>query len=144
MTLSPLTIRLASSLDRLKDVMAFVETSAGQAGVPPEKISGLCLAVEEAFVNICSYALKDGRGEVELAGFPGTETFVLEIRDTGPEFNQLSVPEPDLSIPLEERPIGGLGVHFIRNFTDHADWRRENNWNVLRLTVNIHDGKVSS
>ncbi len=144
MTLSPLTIKLSSSLDRLKDVMAFVETSAGQAGVPPEKISGLCLAVEEAFVNICSYALKGGRGEVALAGFPGTETFVLEIRDTGPEFNPLSVPEPDLTIPFEERPIGGLGVHFIRNFTDRVDWHRENNWNVLRLTVKIHDGKVSS
>lgn len=144
MTKNPPTIRLPASLDRLQEVMTFVENNAGKAGVPPDKLSGFCLAVEEAFVNICSYAFTEDSGEVELACCPGADTFALEIRDSGPMFNQLSVPEPDLSIPLEQRQIGGLGVHFIRNFTDHADWRRENNWNILRLIVNLGQGNASS
>lgn len=131
-------------LDRLQDVMRFVETRAEAAGVPPDKRSGLCLAVEEAFVNICSYAFPDGQGEIELTGRPTAETFVLEIKDNGPEFNQLSVPEPDLSIPLEQRRIGGLGVHFIRNFTDQADWRRESGRNILRLVVTLGERGTSS
>jgi serine/threonine-protein kinase RsbW len=140
----PSTIRLPASLDRLQDVMAFVETSAEAAGVLPAKRSGLCLAVEEAFVNICSYAFKNGGGEVELACFPRADALVLEIMDTGQEFNQLSVPEPDLSVPLEQRQVGGLGVHFIRNFTDQADWRREDDRNVLRLTINLREGNAHS
>lgn len=140
----PSTIKLPASLDRLQDVIAFVETSAEKAGVMHAKLSGLCLAVEEAFVNICTYAFKDGRGEVELACFPGADTFVLEIMDNGQEFNQLSVQEPDISVPLEQRQIGGLGVHFIRNLTDHADWRRENDRNILRLTVNLREGDTHS
>ena len=140
----PSTIKLPASLDRLQDVMAFVETSAEAAGVLPAKRSGLCLAVEEAFVNICTYAFKDCQGQVELACFPGADAFVLEIMDTGQKFNQLSVPEPDLSVPLEQRQIGGLGVHLIRNFTDHADWRRENDRNILRLTINLREGDAHS
>jgi serine/threonine-protein kinase RsbW len=140
----PSTIKLPASLDRLQDVIAFVETSAEKAGVMPEKLSGFCLAVEEAFVNICSYAFKDGRGEVELVCFHDADAFVLEIMDAGEEFNQLSVPEPNLSVPLEQRQIGGLGVHFIRNFTDHADWHRENDRNILRLTVNLREGGTHS
>lgn len=140
MYIPPSTIKFKASLDRLQDVMAFVETNAEAAGVMPTKRSGLCLAVEEAFVNICTYAFKDGRGEVELACFPSADAFVLEIIDTGEEFNQLSVPEPDISLPLEQRQIGGLGVHLIRNFTDHADWRREKDRNILRLTINLREG----
>lgn len=140
----PPTIKLPASLDRLQDVMAFVETNAEAAGVLPAKRSGLCLAIEEAFVNICNYAFKDSRGEVELACLLGTDAFVLEIMDNGQEFNQLSVPEPDVSVPLEQRQIGGLGVHLIRNLTDHADWRRENDRNILRLTVNLREDDTYS
>lgn len=139
------TIRLPASRDYLQDVIAFVETNAEAAGVSPARCSGLCLAVEEAFVNICDYAFEDGRGQqVELACLATVDAFVLEIIDTGREFNPLSVPEPDLSIPLEQRQIGGLGVHFIRNFTDHADWRREDDRNRLRLTIKLCEGDARS
>jgi serine/threonine-protein kinase RsbW len=144
MSIPPSTIKLPASLDRLQDVMVFVETNADKAGVLPAKLSGLCLAVEEAFVNICRYAFKGGQGEVELVCLPGADAFVLEIKDTGQEFNQLSVPEPDISVPLEQRQIGGLGVHFIRNFTDHADWRRESDSNILRLTINLREEDVDT
>ena len=138
------SVNIPASLDRLQDVMAFAENGAAAAGVPPDKRSGLCLAVEEAFVNICSYAFPDGQGDVCLACFTDDGYFILEINDNGPEFNQLSVPEPDLSIPLEQRQIGGLGVHFIRNFTDRADWRRENGRNILRLAVSLGEKEIPS
>ena len=144
METGPSTITLPASLDRLQDVMAFVETHAEAAGVPAAKCSGLCLAVEEAFVNICNYAFDGGRGQVELICSVDPKAFALEITDAGPEFDPLSVAEPDLSVPLEQRQIGGLGIHFIRKFTDDADWRREDNKNILRLTIHLCQGNASS
>ena len=144
MTRDTSTIRFPASLDSLPAVIAFVEDNAASAGVAPAKQSGLCLAGEEAFVNICTHALKDSKGEVRLDCFSTATTFVLEIMDSGPEFNMLSVPEPDTSVELQQREIGGLGVHLIRNFTDHAEWRRQNNQNILRLTVNLDKGPSHS
>ena len=138
------TIRLPASLQYLREAMSFAEGHAAKAGVLPSRIPGLCLAVEEAFVNICSYAFKDAEGEVTLTGRAAGGTFVLEIADTGPAFDLLSVPEPDISAPMEQRRIGGLGIHFIRKFTDHADWRRESGRNILRLTVNLGGGGSQS
>ncbi len=144
MTRDTSTTRFPALLDSLPAVIAFVEDNAAAAGVAPAKRNGLCLAAEEAFVNICTHSFKDGKGEVELDCFSTSNTFVLEIMDSGPEFNMLSVPEPDTSVELEQREIGGLGVHLIRNFTDHAQWRRLNNKNVLQLTVNLDDGPSHS
>jgi len=138
------TIELPASRDRLQDVMAFVETNAEAADVGPAKRSGLCLAVEEAFVNICDYASGGDPAQVELVCSAGSGTFVLEIMDTGREFDPLSVPEPELDIPLEQRQIGGLGVHLIRNFTDEAEWRREGDRNVLRLAISLREGNSHS
>ena len=138
MDTSSSTIRLPAALERLPEATAFVEIRAEAAGVLPAKVSGLCLALEEAFVNICSYAFKDDPGEVTFTCCETAAAFILEIADTGPAFNQLSVPEPDLDLPLEQRRIGGLGVHFIRKFTDQVDWRREDNMNILRLSVNLN------
>jgi len=135
------TLNLPATLDNLPAAMDFAENGAESAGVLPKKLVGLALAVEEAFVNICTHAYKDGAGQVELVCFRGSDplprSFVLEIVDSGPEFDLLSIPEPDTSLGIEDRAIGGLGVHFIRHFTDHADWRRENGKNILRLILNL-------
>jgi anti-sigma regulatory factor (Ser/Thr protein kinase) len=135
------TLHLAAILDNLPQALAFAENGAEAAGVTPKKRTGLTLAVEEAFVNICTHAYKEGSGQVELICFSGPQpfprSFVLEISDSGPEFDLLSMPEPDTSLGIDERAIGGLGVHFIRHFTDHADWRRENGKNTLRLILNL-------
>lgn len=142
------TLNLPAILGNLPHALSFVENGAEAAGVIPKKLIGLALAVEEAFVNICTHAYKDSAGQVELASFIGSDpfprSFVLEIADSGPEFDLLSIPEPDTSLGIEEREIGGLGVHFIRHFTDHADWRRENGKNILRLILNLDAGGSQS
>lgn len=134
------TLRLSASRERLEEVMAFVEANALASHVALARCAGLCLAVEEAFVNICDYASEGTLVQVELVCTVDSGAFVLEIMDTGREFNPLSIPAPDLDIPLEDRKVGGLGVHLIRNFTDGAAWRREGGRNILRLTINLDVG----
>ena len=58
---------------------------------------------------------------------------MLEFRDQGPAFDPLSGPAPDLDAPLEQRPVGGLGLVLVRALVEDARYLREGPFNVLRL-----------
>ena len=129
-------IQCRASVENLYLVTEFVEACADRCGLETKKKFGLLVAVEEAFVNICTYAYSGGEGEVELVCAGDSDTFVLEIADKGSPFDVLSLPAPDTVLDIMEREIGGLGVYFIRKLTDDASYRRENGRNILRLVLN--------
>ena len=58
----------------------------------------------------------------------------LELSDDGIAFDPLSLPPPDVSLDIEDRLIGGLGVHLIRTMMDSVSYRREGDWNRLLVT----------
>ncbi len=58
--------------------------------------------------------------------------------DNGCPFNPLDRPEVDTAIPLDEKPIGGLGVHLMRRFMDELDYRREDGRNVFRMRKKLN------
>lgn len=120
-------------LEQLASATAFIEGQAAQAGLPPERTPGLLVSLEEAFVNICHYAYPKGDGTVTITCETIDHRLVIEIVDQGVPFDLLSLPEPDITQDLMEREIGGLGVHFIRTFSDQVSYRREAGQNILRL-----------
>ena len=123
----------AAHVKNLPLVTEFVEGCADRFGLATKQKFGLLVAVEEAFVNICSYAYPEGEGEVEFACGVDDDAFVLEIADSGHPFDVLSLPEPDTTLDIMDRQIGGLGVYFIRRLTDEVSYRRENGRNILRM-----------
>lgn len=125
----------AAQVVNLPLVTEFVEACAERFGLESKKMFGLLIAVEEAFVNVCSYAYPDGEGEVELACGGDGDAFVLEIADQGQPFDVLALPEPDTTLDVMDREIGGLGVYFIRRLTDAVSYRRDNGQNILRLVL---------
>ena len=127
------TLCTAARVEHLNQAVAFVDERAEQCGLEPKKKFGALLALEEAFVNICRYAYPQGEGDVVLTCGSDGELFVLELSDTGAPFDLLSLPEPDLTLDIMERKIGGLGVHFIRKLSDSVSYRREQNRNILRM-----------
>jgi len=60
-----------------------------------------------------------------------------ELEDDGRPFNPLEAAEPDLSIPLEERKIGGLGIFLVRKFTTDLAYQRHDEKNLLILKKKI-------
>jgi len=62
----------------------------------------------------------------------------VEVEDDGRQFNPLELPEPDLEKKLEERPIGGLGIHLVRNLMDELEYRRTHNKNILIMKKKIN------
>src|SRR5262245_27795618 len=99
---------------------------------------GVCyavrLALEEAISNTIKYGYEDHQvHSIQVrAGFENGKLF-LEIEDDANEFNPLEVPTPDLSLPVEKKPIGRLGIYLMRSVMDQVDYERAGTKNILRM-----------
>ena len=120
--------------------MDFVRTGALEACLPEARLGELDLVIEEIFVNVCRYAYPDGRqGVVTLAySVPAPGELRVEVADQGKEFNPLTAAPPDLTLNLECRPIGGLGIVLVKTLAPSLAYRRDSGWN--RLTFGISAG----
>ncbi len=119
--LGPLTVRAEALVDTL--------------GLGEDVRFAVALALEEVVVNVQRYAWDDEAEhhfEVCLRGERG-RSIEIEVRDDGRPFDPLSLAPPDLDAPIEEREVGGLGVHLVRKLMDDVRYRREDGQNVLYL-----------
>ena len=121
-------------LDALQDHLA---ACAEQFGLDERRTGMLSMAIEEIFVNICHYAYPDSPGQVALncRGERQDKDFVVEIIDQGRPFDISEISEPDLSADIEKRKIGGLGWFLVRKVADVLDCFRDNESNIVRLTL---------
>ena len=90
----------------------------------------LNLVLEELFVN----SVRHGgckTVEFELAMMPDGVT--LEYADRGPAFDPTQAAAPDVTAPLEDRPIGGLGLHLVRQIMRDIEYHRVDGWNRIRM-----------
>ena len=125
--------RFPATVATAAEAVSWALAEAVGAGLPEERGFDLELSVEEVVVNVCLYAYGGREGDVLLRVGRSGDGLLVEVEDGGPSFDPRSVPPPDLSAPLEQRAIGGLGLHLVRNFTDGFDWRREGERNVVTL-----------
>jgi len=119
-------------MSRLQDEL---ELLAGQRGYPAKALHDIQLAVEEHLSNVLKYAFQDDQlHEIKVRLDPGDATFVIEVEDDGCPFNPLEYPEPDLSLPMDQRPVGGVGIHLIRKTMDRIEYRRAGGRNYFVMT----------
>jgi serine/threonine-protein kinase RsbW len=118
-----------AELARLSDgVDAFCSDNA----LSSRLASSLNLVLEEVVVNVINYAFDDDHPHVILVELQLEGDHVQgQVSDTGAAFDPLSVPSPDLTLDLEQRTVGGLGVHFLRELTDSVSYTRKNGRNYL-------------
>jgi len=103
---------------------------------------GMNLALEEIVTNIIQHGYNNREEcDITIRFSLDKHNLRIQIKDTAPEFNPINVPEPDdLNKPLEERTIGGLGIHLVKKFTDNLEYRRTNSKNVTTLLKSINNG----
>jgi len=104
-------------------------------GVHPKRVMHLELAVEEAAVNICSYAYEIPPGEITIRISRETEVVRIELVDVGVPFDPLAADAPDIKSELENREVGGLGIFLIRRVLDEVHYSRSGDRNILSLAV---------
>ena len=129
------SLLIATELDELRKVSAAIEELAAEENWPPDVTFQIGLAVEELGVNIVNYGHDDDQDhEIKIVISSEDEAITIEIEDDGHAFNPLvDAPEPDLNAAVEDRTIGGLGIHFVRTMMDEVNYQRQGNKNCLTL-----------
>ncbi len=130
-----LQIKLPAKLENLGRWMKAVSECAKEQGFDQKKIGKIELAVEEALANICNYSYPEEPGNAEVSCKQDNRQFIIEIIDSGIPFDMTSLPAPDLTSSIEKRKIGGLGIFLIKKMVDEVKYRRERNFNILKLTM---------
>jgi anti-sigma regulatory factor (Ser/Thr protein kinase) len=134
-------LRLPAELDRLYEVLSFIRQKAEALGVPDKSLGKLDLVMEELTVNVMHYAYPDGSGAFEISFVleeQGTSTrFCVTLRDWGKPFNPLASSEPDRELPVEERPVGGLGIFLAEQMVDSLNYQRKDGANVLTFCFDL-------
>jgi len=128
------TLRLPATLDSLEPLRSFALDRAGAAGLATERLLKLELALEELLVNVMHYAYPQGTGDVELECTASSGSFFVAIRDWGLAFDPLTKETPDLHENIADRPIGGLGIFFVREMSDAVCYERCGDCNVLTVS----------
>lgn len=137
-------LELRHEPEDLQKVEAFVSDFSSKAGLPKEAAYAMDLALTEWITNIRDYGLEgipEGRIAIALAATTAEVTAVVE--DNGRAFNPVEHPDVVVARPLEQRPIGGLGIHLIKDFMDEVTYQRTGELNQLRLTKAIADSRVN-
>lgn len=107
----------------------------GQAcGINDKTVFELTLACEELLTNIIRYGYSDQAERwIELSIRVFESSVVIDLTDDGIGFNPLAQPEAVLGAELDERPVGGLGIHFVRRVMDELQYERTNGRNRMTL-----------
>jgi anti-sigma regulatory factor (Ser/Thr protein kinase) len=115
-----------------------VEKLAEEWDLPLPITMNLNLVLEEALSNVIFYAFTDEKEhDIKIDMTLYGKDLTIRITDSGIPFDPTTRQEPDITLPAEERPIGGLGILLILKMMDKVEYARIKNQNVLTLTKNI-------
>ncbi len=128
------SLMIEASSDALERINDAIESLGRQEDWPPDLLFTANLVIEELGLNIINHAYGGGAGEFEVIIESQDDALTIEIIDSGPPFNMLrDAPLPDVAAPVEERPIGGLGIHLVKTMMDELDYRRDRDKNHLTI-----------
>ena len=119
--------------DKTLDILETILRTEEVASVG-DALGILSVVIEELVVNIVNYAHSDYL-DVEI--MRDEKSITLRFRDGGQPFNPLDKEEPDFTVPLENRKIGGLGIFMVIKYMDSVTYDYTGGENILTLIKNL-------
>lgn len=136
---------MTNGLEEVSRLPLFLEDIAGETAMDAAEMMSLNVALEEALVNVIRYAYPQSEiGKIVLSSVwdEKNRELCFCLKDWGKAFDPLTVPEADVTLSLEERPIGGLGIFLMRKIMDEVAYKREGDCNVLIMKKEIKQRNV--
>jgi anti-sigma regulatory factor (Ser/Thr protein kinase) len=128
------TLIIRNDIDELNRLVMFLEILEEEWNLPPALVPSLNLALEEALSNIIFYAFEKGSENKISIDFSlkGTEMTII-LTDGGKPYDPTKKEDPNINLPAEDRPIGGLGVFLIKKIMNEVTYNRVDNKNQMTM-----------
>jgi len=130
--LSVVVLNQKRELTRLGEL---AERYGEECGLSEDDTMNICLVLDEMVSNVIKYGHDDGlEHQIHVRVRVEADLLTIQIEDDGKAFNPLETAPPDLDLPVEQRPIGGLGVFIVKSMAESLDYRRERDRNIFTMT----------
>ncbi len=134
-----LTLHFANSAEEAPRIARRVEYFLHDQQIPDTIINKLLLCIDELITNIIAHAYNDDEEHAVLLECRISEDRVeLELRDDGVQFDATKQTRPNTKLGIDNRDIGGLGIHLVMTLMDNVEYKREGDFNVLKITKNLN------
>ena len=129
------TVRIENDLSEIAKVDEKLDELAERFGMPPAIAATFHIIFDDLLNNVISYGFNDDqRHFIDISLELTANSLIVSIADDGMPFNPLAETAPDTKLSIEDRQIGGLGIHLVINMVDDISYRRTADKNVLTLT----------
>ena len=127
-------LTISNRLPELARVTAAVDALALSRSIPEDAVIDMKVALDDVLSNLIAYGFDaEAVHQIHVVLSAAEGSLEAQIKDDGVAFDLLSAPVPAIDAPLEERPIGGLGIHLVRSLMTELEYRQADGWNVLRM-----------
>lgn len=131
-----LSLAINTTRDELERISSSIEDLGQQDGWPDDLVFRVNLVLEELILNVIDYGADGGDPDIALQIESEGDSISIELTDSGRPFDPLTeAPEPDLTAPVGERRVGGLGVHLTKTLMDEVSYSREADRNRLSIVT---------
>lgn len=128
-----LKINLTKNISDLTILVTKLEQFFQENNIPSISMP-MTLILEELYTNTITHGASDGRDVfIEINLGINKDELIMTYKDNGIPFNVLELPEPDLTASIENREVGGLGVHYVKALTDSVEYEYVEKHNVLKM-----------
>ncbi len=135
-------MRIENDLSEIAKVDEKLDEFAEQFGVPPAIAATFHIIFDDLLNNVISYGFNDEqRHFIDISMELTANSLIVSITDDGVPFNPLAETAPDTTLSIEDRQIGGLGIHIVVNMVDDISYQRTADKNVLTLTKSFQSKK---
>ena len=129
---------LHNRIKEIPQLAEFMGTIAAETGMDKSLAMSLNLALEEAVSNVILYAYPDGAsGLVDVDAVIWKDHIDFIVSDNGVPFDPTTGGNPDLTLDVKERPVGGLGIYLVKSIMDHVAYSRREGKNILSMTKKL-------
>ena len=136
----PLNLQISSDLEQIKLVNDQFDGFARSNGLSDNIRRSVSLVLDEVLNNTMSYGYDESAGRsIELRIELAVDRLAVTVTDDGKAFNPFKEAAPDTAISLEDRELGGLGIHLVRSLMDEVTYYRRKGRNVVVLVKHLEN-----
>lgn len=131
-------LRLKNDINEITRLGDEIEAFGSENGLNLDLVFTLNFILDEIVTNVIMYAYPKGtENYIDVVFILEGDFLIIQVIDEGKEFNPINAKTPNLTSDIDEREIGGLGIHLVKNMIESMEYKRENSKNILVLIKKV-------